>query len=253
MSHIINRIGEITTNNQNLKMIIIKYNNANDVDIKFEDGHIIKNVKYCHFKNGCIKNPYNPEVCGVGYIGDGEYKVIKNGKITKTYATWRHMLQRCYDSKFQEKHPSYKGCTVCNEWLNFQNFAKWYEKNYYEIDDKKMCLDKDILVKGNKVYSPETCVFVPDDINSLFTKRNVDRGKFPIGVSFHKSSNKYIVNCNINGKLKNLGYFKTTVDAFNKYKEAKEKEIKRVADKYKYKIPEKLYNALYSYKVEIDD
>lgn len=80
------------------------------------------------------------------------------------------MLERCYSARYQERKPTYKGCSVCDEWLNYQNFAKWYDDNYYEIKGEIMCLDKDILVKGNKIYSPENCVFVPNYINVLFAR-----------------------------------------------------------------------------------
>ena len=80
------------------------------------------------------------------------------------------MLKRCYDPKYQEKEPTYKGCTVENHLLNFQHMCKWLEENYYEIPGETMCLDKDILCKGNKIYSRNTCIFVPERINLLFVK-----------------------------------------------------------------------------------
>ena len=167
------------------------------------------------------------------------------------------MLKRCYSGEYQKKEPTYKDCTVCKEWLNYSNFKKWYDDNYYEIDGERMALDKDILVKGNKTYSPETCVFVPQNINKLFIKSNKARGKYPIGVYKPNNANKYQVCCNIfnNGKskLKNLGYYNTIDDAFNAYKEFKEANIKQIADYYKEKIPNKLYEAMYNYKVEITD
>ena len=165
------------------------------------------------------------------------------------------MLMRCYSAKYQEKHPSYKGCYVCNEWLYYHNFKKWYDENYYEIDGKTSQLDKDILVKNNKVYSPNTCVFVPQFINTLFTKKH--RGELPIGVSYHKYSKKYKVQLSVykNGKstLKYLGYYNTANEAFEVYKQAKEDYIKEVADEYKDRIPVKLYEATYEYEVNIND
>ena len=120
-----------------------------------------------------------------------------------------------------------------------------------------MALDKDVLVKGNKTYSPNTCVFVPQNINVLFTKCNKARGKYPIGVSFYKDRNKYQAHCKIfsNGKSKqkNLGYYNNIDDAFYAYKQFKEDYIKQVADEYKDNIPNKLYEAMYNYKVEITD
>ena len=115
-----------------------------------------------------------------------------------------------------------------------------------------MCLDKDILVKGNKIYSPETCCFVPNEINVLFTKKEKDRGEYPIGVSI--ISNKYVARCGVgNSKNKTIGSFKTPKEAFQAYKQYKEQYIKKVADKYKCQIPNNLYKAMYSYQVEITD
>ena len=117
-----------------------------------------------------------------------------------------------------------------------------------------MQLDKDILIKGNKVYSPETCVFVPQNINELFVKRNIDRGIYPIGVHLNKLNNKYIAQCaQGQGKIINLGCFNAPKEAFNVYKLFKEDIIKQIADKYKILIPQKLYNAMYEYEVEITD
>ena len=110
------RIGEENINNQGLKMKIIKYNGSLDIDIKFEDGTIIKNKTYDNFKKGNIKNLYYPSVYGVGYFGEGEYKSKINGKQTREYNIWNKMSQRCYDEKYHRKEPNYIGCTVCEEW-----------------------------------------------------------------------------------------------------------------------------------------
>jgi len=164
------------------------------------------------------------------------------------------MFNRCYDEKIHIIRETYKNCTVCEEWYNFQTFAKWYTENYYEIDEKKMHLDKDILHKGNKIYSPENCVFVPININSLFTKRETLRGICPIGVTYHKRDDVFQSRCNDgNGKSEYLGCFGSPQLAFNAYKIYKEKHIKEVADKFRNQIPNKLYEAMYSYKVEITD
>ena len=250
----IDRTGEENINNFGSKMIITKYNSTRDIDVYFpEYEYTINHVTYDAFKNGKIKCVYEPRVQGVGYIGIGEYSSKESGEITKCYEVWKKMLQRCYDDDFKEREPTYKGCEVCTEWHNFQSFAEWFEDNYYKIPGEVMSLDKDVLVKGNKIYSPETCMFVPQDINILFTKCDNSRGDYPIGVSYHKQKGKYISRCNVCNKLKHLGYFDNPEEAFNAYKTAKEKYIKEVADKYKEYIPQKLYEAMYNYEVEIDD
>ena len=202
-----------------------------------------------------MKSPYDITVQGVGYLGEGKYKSREHGIQTKCYLVWSSMLKRCYNKKRQEKYPTYKGCKVCDEWLNFQNFAEWFYKNYYEIPGEQMHLDKDILIKGNKIYSPETCVFVPERINSLFTKTNKNRGKEPIGVFHREKDNKYEVYCcKSDGKgSKYLGRFNDREYAFQIYKQFKETIIKQVADKYKEYIPKNVYDAMHEYEVQITD
>ena len=258
MGKTIDRTGERGINNFGSEMVIVGYRGRMDIDVSFPQYNwTFKGVTYRAFKNGEIKCPYEHSVYGIGCMGEGEYKVSENGKNTRVYHTWHSMLERCYSEKYQEKYPTYNGCTVCEEWLNFQNFAKWYDENSYEVNNEKMNLDKDILVKHNKIYSPDTCIFVPQAINKLFVKCDRSRGDSVIGTSLYKG--KYQVKCQVfnpeTGKSKNeyLGYYDTQEKAFEVYKYYKEKNIKEVADYYKDEIPDKLYNALYSYKVEITD
>lgn len=184
---------------------------------------------------------------GVGYNSKGEYPTVINGKFTKCYATWNDMMRRCYDLKLQERYPTYIGCEVCEEWYDFQNFAKWYENNYHEVGDERMNLDKDILIKGNKTYSPQTCVFVPHKINMLFTKSNKKRGNSPIGVN--ENGNGYQVYCRNGDKQIYLGRFDNPHEAFLMYKLNKELLIQGIANEYKDKIPTRLYEALMKYEV----
>jgi len=192
---------------------------------------------------------------GVGYIGDGKYETStdENGRTSTHYIKWRSMLSRCYDPKTQLLHPTYIGCTVSDEWLNFQNFAKWYDNNIYEFNNETLQLDKDILVKHNRIYSPETCLLVPANINRLFKMRDKNKKNTPTGVSYVKRTNMYSANCKQNGRAKYLGGFKTPEEAFYAYKVYKEKIIKEVAEEYKSKIPDRLYKAMCDYEVNISD
>lgn len=249
-----NRIGEEKLNKFGSKMKIVDYRNAKDIDVYFEEYNwVAKNKQYYNFKIGNIKCPYEPKVYNSGYLGEGKYKCKENGKTTRIYNTWNSMIERCCSQKFKNKNHTYSICKVCDEWLNFQNFAKWYEENYYEVENESMHLDKDILVKGNKIYSPNTCVFVPQSINNLFVKSNSTRGIYPIGVYYRNDINKFTSEYTNKNKTIKLGYFNTPEEAFHEYKKFKENYIKEVADKYKDKIPENLYNALYKYEVEIND
>lgn len=246
------RIGEERINNFGSKMIVTNYRNYKDIDVYFPKYDYTKeHVGYGDFKKGEISCAYEPRVFGVACVGEGEYKVSKNGKCTKCYKTWNHMLERCYSKKFQERNPTYIDCSVSEDWLNFQVFGKWFDENYYNIGEEVMSLDKDILMKGNKIYSPQTCVFVPQRINLLFTKNNIVRGDSPIGVSY--KNKKYKAYCNVDRKKKSLGYYDTPEEAFQAYKQYKEQYIKEVADQYKNVIPQKLYEAMIKYQVEIDD
>lgn len=163
------------------------------------------------------------------------------------------MFARCYDEKQLNKRPSYYEVTICKEWHNFQNFAKWYEDNYYAVKDEVISLDKDILFKGNKVYSPNTCIFVTRYINSLFTTRKNDRGEYPIGVTFNKNNGYYRARISKYGNKHDIGNFNNQLDAFNSYKTEKEKHIKEVAERHREVIPNRLYDAMYRYEVEITD
>lgn len=254
----IDRMGETGINTFGSEMIIVNYKKAIDIDVYFPQyDWTAKNRTYRNFKKGEVKCPYEPKVYGIGYIGEGKYKCRENGKATRIYDAWCNMLQRCYDEKLHEKHPTYIKCKVCDEWHSFQNFAKWYEDNYYEVGNERMHLDKDILVKHNKIYSQETCVFVPQTINKLFVKRQNNRGDSVIGTT--PKNGKYEVNCSLinpqTGKSKQeyLGLYDTQEKAFKIYKYYKEKNIKEVADYYKEHISQKLHDAMYEYEVEITD
>ena len=205
-------------------MMIETYRQWNDIDIYFPEYNCtVKHIEYSKFKKGQVKCPYEPRVYNIGYFGKGPYKAGSTGNITKEYDTWHSMMSRCYDTKLHIKYSAYKDCSVCDEWLNFQEYGKWFSKNYYEIPGEKMCLDKDILIKGNKIYSPNTCVFVPEKINILFTKHDTKRGNYPIGVIWHERDKVFEARCNIQEdgaiKRKYLGRFNNAEEAFRYIKE----------------------------------
>jgi len=255
---IIDRTGDIKLNNYGSEMKIYQYRTNKDMDIMFTKSKcIIYNVKYNDFKTGSIKSPYETRTFGIGYLGQGKYETVIDGKKSKAYSTWLGIMARCYNLKVKEGRPTYIGCSISDEWLNFQTFAEWHINNYYEIKDNKMNLDKDILNKGNKIYSKENCIFVPSNINCMFTKTDAKRRKYPIGVcqvSGRKTEGGYRASC-CNGRKNKiyLGVYQTPEKAFDIYKEYKERTIKLVADEYKDRIPTKLYDALNSYIVEITD
>lgn len=167
--------------------------------------------------------------------------------LSQSYRHWHGIMQRSFDLRYKEKHHTYKDVKVCDEWIYFSAFNRWFEKHYVE----GCALDKDILIKGNKTYSPDTCCFVPAEINTLITKDHSNRGKYPIGVTF--SDGVYVAK--IGADREYLGAFKSKEEAFHAYKIAKEQKIKELANFYysQGKITLKVYEALCNYEVEITD
>ena len=248
---IIDRTGEVGTNNQGVEMRVIACRGRLDLDVEFNDGFIKRNVTYSNFKNGRIKNPYAISVYGVGFLGEGPAIVSVNGKQSRQYSTWAMMIQRCYKRYPNSNNETYSECYVCDEWHNFQEFAKWYNDNFYQVEREVMNLDKDIICKGNKMYCPEMCAFVPSRINLLLLKGNKKRGMLPIGVSM---SRKTIMMqcCSVNGKNVSAA-FETVDQAFHAYKKNKERIIRSEANAYKGIIPSAVYNGLNNYEVNIND
>lgn len=253
-----NRVGEVTKTKESLggyEIKIVEDKGSHDLIIEFQDEYKTKvKIQYTQFQKGNVKNPYHPSVFNIGYIGEGKYKTSVNKRKTLAYSYWFSMLQRCYDPYFLNKEPTYIDIFVCDEWHNFQNFAEWFYKNYYEINNEKICLDKDILAKGNKIYSPKTCCFIPQIINGLFIKNNRRRGDIPIGVSQKCENGGYQCTCGIgNNSSVYLSTFSTKRNAWLMYKINKELVIQSIANEYKDKIPQYVYEAMMNYRVEYDD
>ena len=162
-------------------------------------------------------------------------------------------MNRCYNEKFLEKNLQYSGCTVCEEWWSFSNFEKWYNEHWYQIEDQTMDLDKDILFKGNKEYSPVTCCIVPHSINTLFLTGKRRRGNLPLGVYYDKDKRKYLASMSYQGIPAKIGTFDTIDDAFARYKVYKEDFIKSIAEQYREMIPDKVYQAMLNWKIKVGD
>lgn len=252
------RLNEERLNNQNCPMKIIKYNGNHDIIVEFQDKYLAKvHTNYDRFQKGNVKNPYYPSVYGVGMIGN-KYASRINGIVVKEYDTWTTMLQRCYNMKFKERNPTYKDVICCNEWLLYENFYEWIhnQPNFDKwLNGDKWAIDKDILVKGNRIYSPNTCCLVPHIVNGLFEKGEAIRGNLPIGVG--KSKKKFQARCRnpFTKKVERLGNHSTPEEAFYVYKEYKENLIKQVAqEEYnKGNITKECYKAMINYEVEITD
>ena len=174
-------------------------------------------------------------VQGVG-INDADYTVVRSycvEGITKKstcpfYRKWCDMLVRCYSKKEQKRNPNYIGCTVCDEWLTFSNFKKWMETQDWEGKQ----LDKDILIKGNKHYSPETSVFIHQKVNKFTTDHASARGKYLIGVHLDRASGKFVAQCGnpFTGKQENLGKYDSEIEAHQVWKNRKHYNACMLAD-----------------------
>jgi len=174
-------------------------------------------------------------------INDSPYKIeinISNKRyICPYFRVWVHMLERCYSTSFQARHPTYKGCITEKSWHTFSNFKEWMQTQDWENKD----LDKDILVRGNKLYSKDTCIFVTQEINKLLLDKKKARGLLPLGIHYNKRSNKYQAQCSVFSKRVHLGYFTTLLEAQMVYIQFKQQHIINVANQQK---DEKLKKAL---------
>ena len=236
---------------------IIKYNDSYNVEIQFLKTGYEMVAQLGHIRNGKVKDPYSPSVYSIGIVGT-KYPSTINGVLTKEYDLWQNMLRRCYsDDTFKKKRPTYEGCEVSNNFKSYEYFYEWCNRQIgfgVEGNGNPFQLDKDLLIKGNKVYSEDSCVFIPQEINTLLTKSTSSRGEHLIGVSWHKKDKVFVAVVSKNkGKQGWLGSFKTELEAFNAYKQAKESFVKEQAEKWKDEIDERAYKALMEYEVNIDD
>lgn len=250
------RTGEISYTKNGTPAKIIKYINCKKILVEFQDDFKYQYfTSYINFKNKRLTNPYERRSKNsAGYIGVGKF----NSKEHKeAYHKWASILQRCentdYATNIDKSIASYKNCSVCDEWLNFQNFAEWYYDNYYNCENEPLCIDKDILFHGNNIYSPQTCILIPRRLNLLFIKELKRRGNLLIGAQRKSRGDGFISTLSTSNGVKYIGTFNDEMSAFQAYKREKELYIKKVANEYKSKIPRHVYLAIINYKIEITD
>lgn len=230
-------IGYIFVTNEGYSVIVVSIKNNLNITVKFND-------RYCHvtivtlgnLNNGKVKNPYHPSVCKTGFMGVGTYRAKVSGKPTLEYIVWSGMLYRCYGDLTAKKYPTYADVKVCEEWYNFQNFAHWYcNTGYYNMSYE---LDKDLLFPGNRVYSPNTCCMVPQEINNVVSGNNPRKTNLPTGV--YQNGNGFQV------KIANqhVGFFGTQDIAAQHYVETKQLATLELANKWKDYISNAVYLAL---------
>ena len=249
-------VGKVFKSKSSGDFKIVKYNDSRNVEIQFINTGFETVTRIDCITDGRIKDQYLPSVYGVGIVGT-KYPTKVNGIETKEYMLWKSMLARCYSDIYKNKKSTYEGCEVSENFKYYDYFYEWCHKQIgfgNEGNGNPFHLDKDLLIKGNKVYSESACVFIPHEINSLLTKCTASRGEYLIGVCWHNTKKAFIARvCKNTGGREHLGYFKTEIEAFNAYKQAKESFIKEQAEKWKYQIDPRAYEALMNYTVEITD
>ena len=245
-------VGKVCKSSNSGDFKVLKYNDTANVEIQFLNTGFKMVARLGNIRSGNVKDRYLPSVHGIGILG-AKYPVSEDGRDTKEYTLWTHMLQRCYSDRCQKKHPTYEGCEVSNNFKSYEYFYEWCHRQI-GFDNEGWHLDKDLLIKGNKVYSESTCVFLPKEINLVLTKSTALRGEHLIGVSWNKRDKAFVAQVAKNkGKQEFLGYFKTELEAFKAYKQAKETFVKEQANKWKSQIDERAYHALMNYEVNVDD
>lgn len=187
-------------------------------------------------------------IYGIGYNSKGRHKTRINGTHTLVYRTWHSMITRCYCAKLHARRPTYIGCSVADEWLDYQEFAQWFEN--HEYSDRGYQLDKDLLLPSNKMYAPDLCVFVPQELNKLLNDHSNARGQYPQGVNWCKQVGKYRVRASVDGKQQHLGYFDTPQEAYQAYKIAKEAHVKRMALEWQDRIADNVFDALMQWSLD---
>ena len=233
------------------KCVIVEYVDSTNVTVMFYEPECCVKCHLSQLRRGYVKNPICPRVYGVGFFGVGKYDSKKDRKI---YDIWKAMLLRCYCTIKHGHRPTYKDVTVCEEWFNFQNFAEWcYSQKFFNFKDEKgnsYHLDKDILVKGNKVYSPETCCFVPAYVNTMLLGCDKVRGIYPKGVCYHKGTGVVVAQLRSpSGEKIHLGSFSSEEEAFQAYKKAKEGLLREVAETLKDVLDPRIYTALLEWEI----
>lgn len=249
------RLGKSFKTNTCGTVVVVEYRDALNVVVEFTTTGYRTETTFQRVLSGKIRDPLAKTFYGVGYVGIGSYKFSgrENGisKILTASSRWMNMLQRCYDEEYQDKYLKgyYKGCQVCEEWHNFQNFAEWFysQQNCFE---RSYEIDKDLTVIGNTIYSPSTCRLIPSEINGFITYQSSDR-LLPYGVVMQKSkTNPYVARIKYKGKHRIVGYFKTEEDAYNAACSAKNNLIKELAFEYKEVLDKEIYENLMNFSMD---
>jgi len=231
------RIGEVYTTNEWYELVVIDGSyKKNYCTVKI--GEYTEVVQSQRLKLGNIETPYHPRVCGYGYNAEGEYSSKTHPKL---YTTWKGMLERSYSEGVHKRQPNYRNVTVHKDWHNLQTFGKWFEENYVEGYQ----LDKDLLSVGdNKIYSADTCVFIPMHLNLFLAHKKPKASPLPLGVSPGKNKKRFKASIRSRGKAKQIGTFDTVEEASQAYQKARAEEAELLKEEYKDILPQKALDAI---------
>lgn len=248
-------VGKVFSSKNCGKFKVLEYTDSRNVLVEFLETKTRKTVSAGNIRRGAVGDMFAKTVAGVGCLGNASPKL--NGSFVKGYWTWVAMLTRCYNKDYQSNYRSYSECYVSENFKDFEKFQLWCSRQigFDQLDDKgkNFVLDKDILIKGNKKYSEDNCVFLPQELNGIILKSDSTRGKYPVGTYFNKERGKFLAGMRKHGKRVNIGRFDNFEDAFSAYKKAKEAYIKEVATKWKDKIDPRAYEALMNWEICIGD
>ena len=230
---------------------VTEYIDSHNITVKFLNTGAIKNTTASALTTGILKDSEVHDTHKYGVM-DIPKSVGRGGRCDPLYHKWNGMMQRCYNPKNKTNNPTYEACTSSETFRYFSKFKSWY---YSQIgcEQEDWHLDKDILIKGNKVYSEDTCCIVPPEINCTLLNNKSARGSFPQGVIYNWTKTRYRARIQRGGKWESLGTYDTPEEAFYAYKPVKEAHIKSLAEKWKDQIDPRVYEALMNWTIEITD
>lgn len=228
------------------KFIVLNYKSNVNVTIKFVKTGFVTTTTLIQIQKGTVWDKLSPSLCGVGILGE-KYK-IKDcfGKFVKEYRVWRSMLTRCYSEDYIKRFPTYDKCEVSNNFKHYEYFYEWCNRQK-GFNEDIWHLDKDLLIRDNKLYSEETCVFLPEILNLAIVKPKAK--DLPVGVTRIMNSDKFAARISRYNITKNLGTFNDVTTAHNVYCNAKKEYIVELAETYRDKLDARAYLALIEYKV----
>ena len=243
--------GSVFKTNNYGDVVVLEYNNASDVTIKFLNTGNIRKTATSELRNGEIRDNEAFPVYKVGVM-DIPNELRRGQPHPREYSIWNGVRQRCYNEYIRDKLMPYKGVEMSDNFKIYSYFKEWCNKQI-GFDQDNWQLDKDILSKDNKVYSEDTCCFVPPEINCAVTNNKSVRGQFPQGVIYNSTRTRYRARIQRGDKWESLGTYDTPEEAFYAYKPVKEAYIKSLAEKWKDKIDPRVYDALMKWEINIDD